>query len=115
VYIKHENENHRVVIVILLSAASLVLLMRQQYEFPPAWNNVHTAMTRSQIVQAVGKPDYDCHWVGIKGCFLSRNTVTGWQELNISFDKNDRASDITVTRFLGTREHFMRQVARIEF
>lgn len=97
--------------VILLGSAVLVTRLRNQYDFPRSWDNVHAGMTRSQVVQMVGKPDDDM--ADIKGCFWFKNTVTGWQELHVFFE-NDHATDITVTRFLGNRQTFMKQIARIE-
>ena len=84
-----------------------------QLAYPQSWDNIHVMMTKQEVLALAGPPEQDTG--DIKGCFWSQTRLSGWQELWVYFGPDGRASNLSVKRYVGTREHFYVQVVRLEY
>jgi hypothetical protein len=87
----------------------LFLVAWQQLSYPRVWNDIQLGMTRQEVYDRAGSPDYDSG--DVKGTFWIKEKLTGRQELWLSFE-NDKAAMLSIKRYIGTSHTYKVQIIR---
>lgn len=80
--------------------------------YPPHWGKVELGMTRSEVEALIGKPGHDQGET--KGAFWHRSGALTKHQFNVYFE-NGIVTMVLIERFIGTNEHFHRDLLRSEF
>jgi outer membrane protein assembly factor BamE (lipoprotein component of BamABCDE complex) len=101
----------RISIVALLVFAALVFFVLHQLAYPTKWNDIQLGMTREEVYERVGSPSQD--WGSLKGAFWNENKLIVREELWVYFS-NDKVSNMSIKRHIGTEQTFYVQNIRHE-
>src|SRR5262245_6291422 len=102
-------------LLVLLACAVVTQLfnfIRQQSEYPAAWDEIHLGMTREDVYNRISLPT-SSGLDDIKGVEWVNDKLTQNHVLWVSFE-NDKVRFLQIKRFIGTKEHFSAQVIRSE-
>jgi hypothetical protein len=83
--------------IVIILAALVVLTVRWDFAYPPAWDQIHVGMTRQEVYERIGPGVGE--WRGSKGPFWSDSGIV-WHQLEVSFT-GDKVTFINLNRYIG--------------